>query len=36
LKDEVDGFEILDYVLERDGWTDGYISQAEAMGEVKS
>jgi len=35
-KDAVDGFEIHDYVLGRDGWTEGYISQAEAMGEVKS
>ncbi len=35
-RDAVDGFEIHDYVLGRDGWTEGYISQAEAMGEVKS
>lgn len=35
-KDAVDGFEIHDYVLGRDGWTEGYISQTEAMDEVKS
>jgi len=35
-KDAIDGFEIHDYVLGRDGWSEGYISQAEAMDEVKS
>jgi hypothetical protein len=30
-KDTRDGFEIHEYVLGRDGWTEGYISQAEAM-----
>ena len=35
-KDAVDGFEIHDYVVGRDGWTEGYISWADAMGKVKS
>lgn len=30
-KDTPDGFEIFEYVLGRDGWTEGYISQAPAM-----
>jgi hypothetical protein len=30
-KDARDGFEIHEYVLGIDGWTEGYISQAEAM-----
>ena len=30
-KDSPNGFEIHEYVLGRDGWTEGYISQAEAM-----
>jgi len=30
-----DGFEIHEYVLGRDGWTEGYISQAEAMQDVE-
>ena len=35
-KDAFDGFEVHDYVLGRDGWTEGYVSQAEAMGEPES
>jgi hypothetical protein len=34
-KDTRDGFEIHEYVLGRDGWTEGYISQAEAMREIR-
>jgi hypothetical protein len=30
-KDTPDGFEVHDYVIGRDGWTEGYISQKEAM-----
>jgi hypothetical protein len=30
-RDVPDGFEIHDYVLGRDGWTEGYVSQADAM-----
>ena len=26
-----DGFEITEYVLGKDHWTDGYVSQAEAL-----
>ena len=29
-RDAPEGFEIYEYVLGRDGWTEGYISQAEA------
>jgi hypothetical protein len=34
-RDAFDGFEIHEYVLGRDGWTEGYISQAEAMKEAE-
>jgi hypothetical protein len=30
-----EGFEICENVLGRDGWTEGYITQAEAMRDVK-
>ena len=30
-RDVLDGFEIHEYVLGRDGWTEGYVSEAEAM-----
>ena len=30
-KDAIDGFEIHDYVLGQDGWTEGFIPQAEAL-----
>ena len=30
-RDTREGFQIHEYVLGRDGWTEGYISQAEAM-----
>lgn len=33
-RDVPDGFEIHAYVLGRDSWIDGYISQAEAIQEV--
>jgi hypothetical protein len=33
-KDAIEGFEICDYVVGRDGWTEGYVSWAEAMGQV--
>jgi hypothetical protein len=29
------GFEIHEYVLGRDGWTEGYLSQAEATKDVE-
>ena len=32
-RDTPDGFEIHDYVLGRDGWSEGYVSEAEATGE---
>ena len=32
-RDTPDGFEIFEHVLGRDGWTEGYISWAEAMQE---
>jgi hypothetical protein len=31
-RDALHGFEIHDYVLGRDGWTDGYVSQVDAAG----
>jgi hypothetical protein len=35
-RDAVDGFQIHDYVIGRDGWTEGYISEEEAAsGNVK-
>jgi hypothetical protein len=34
-RDARDGFQIHDYVLGRDGWTEGYISQAEAMRDIE-
>jgi hypothetical protein len=33
-RDAPGGFEIHEYVVGRDGWTEGYISQAEAMRDV--
>jgi hypothetical protein len=35
-KDARDGFEIHEYVLGRDGWTEGYVSEAEAMPKSES
>jgi hypothetical protein len=35
-RDAFQGFEIHDYLLGRDGWTEGYISEAEAMREAES
>ena len=35
-RDALDGFEIHDYVIGRDGWTEGYISEAQAMREPSS
>ncbi len=34
--DTTSGFEIHEYVLGRDGWTEGYISQGEAIKDVES
>jgi len=34
-RDTIDGFEIHEYVLGRDGWTEGYIPQEEAMRELE-
>lgn len=30
-KDTPEGFEIHEYLIGRDGWTEGFISEAEAM-----
>ena len=30
-RESLEGFEVHEYVLGRDGWTEGFISQAEAM-----
>ena len=33
-RDHRDGFEVHEYVLGRDGWTEGYMSQDQAMQDV--
>lgn len=30
-QDTTEGFEVFEYVLGKDNWTEGYISEAEAM-----
>ena len=34
-RDTRNGFEIYEHVLGRDGWTEGFITQEEAMLEIK-
>lgn len=34
-RDTPEGFEIAECVLDRDGWTEGYISVAEAMKDIE-
>jgi len=34
-KDLPHGFEVHEYVLGQDGWTEGFISEAEALGDAE-
>lgn len=33
-RDTLDGFEVTEYVIGKDHWTEGYVSQAEALQEL--
>lgn len=34
-RDHPDGFQIFDHLLDRDGWTEGFISSEEALNALK-